>query len=100
MPVTTDKLLRLLQPGQPREVRCAAALVLGELGERDAAASRVLCDLLQDDEPALRLEVIRAVGKLRVEPALPRLLERVREGGAEGEQAALAAARLGAKGTR
>ncbi len=85
---------------QPPEVRCAAALVLGELGGRDAEVSRALCEHLEDDDAALRLQVIRAVGKLRVEPALPQLLERIKDGGAEAEQAALAAARLGARGTR
>ena len=41
------------------------------------------------------------MGKLRIEQALPQLLERIKEGGEESEQAAqAAAARLGAKGTR
>ena len=30
---TAKKILRLLQPDQPLDVRCAAALVLGELGK-------------------------------------------------------------------
>jgi hypothetical protein len=90
----------LLRPENPPEVRCAAALVLGELGERDADTAKALCDSLQDGDRALRLQVTRAVGKLRVEQALPHLLERIKEGGEEGEQAARAAARLGAKGTK
>jgi HEAT repeat protein len=100
MQVTTTKLLRLLQPGQPREVRCAVVLVLGELGGKDAEVTKALCEGLQDEDPALRLQVIQAVGKLRVEQALPHLLARVKEGGDEAEQAALAAARLGPKGAR
>jgi HEAT repeat protein len=100
MQLTTKKLLRLLEPGKAPEVRCATALVLGELGARDAELSRALCERLQDGEPALRREVIKAVGKLRVEPALPQLLARIREGGPEAELAAQAAARLGARGTR
>jgi HEAT repeat protein len=100
MQVPSKKLLRLLESDQPQEVRCAAALVLGEVGSRDAELARALTDRLQDESPALRLQVIKAVGKLRIEQALPRLLERIKEGGEESEQAALAAARLGSKGTR
>jgi hypothetical protein len=48
----------------------------------------------------VRLAAIRAVGKLRVEPALPQLLERIRAGGEEAEAAAQTAARLGVKGPR
>jgi HEAT repeat protein len=100
MALATKQLLQLLGPDRPLDVRCATALVLGEAGVKDADAARALCDALQDPQPALRLQAIKAVGKLRVEQALPQLLERVKEGGEESEQAALAAARLGAKGTR
>ena len=100
MPDTTKKILRLLHPDQPVEVRCAAALVLGEMGDKDAELTRALCDSLKDCEPRLRVQAIRSVGKLRVEAALPQLLERIKEGGEEAEQAAQAAARLGARGTR
>jgi hypothetical protein len=94
------KILRLLDADRPLEVRCAAALVLGEIGGKDAELTRILCDALQDGEPQLRMRVIEAVGKLRIESALPHLLERVKEGGEEAEQAAQAAAKLGAKGSR
>jgi HEAT repeat protein len=97
---TTKKILRLLHPDQPVDVRCAAALVLGEVGTKDAELTRALCDSLKDSESRLRVQVIKSVGKLRVEAALPQLLERVKEGGEEAEQAAQAAAKLGAKGTR
>jgi HEAT repeat protein len=100
MPIATTKLLRLLRPDQPLEVRCAAATVVGELGVRDTEVSKALCEQLADDAPALRLEVVKAVGKLRVDAALPQLLERFKAGGEEGEEAALAAAKLGVKGTR
>lgn len=97
---TTKKILRLLHPDQPLDVRCAAALVLGEIGSKDAELTRALCDALNDIEARLRLQIIKAVGKLRIEAALPDLLERIKEGGEEAEQAAQAAAKLGAKGTR
>jgi len=100
MQLTANKILDLMKPGHPLAVRCAAAVVLGEVGGKDAELSQGLCERLDDDEPALRLEVIKAVGKLRIERALPQLLARVKEGGVEAEQAAQAAARVGAKGTR
>ena len=61
MPVSAKKLLDLLDPDRPAEVRRAAALVLGELGGRDAEIARGLCEHLDDGERAVRLEVIRAV---------------------------------------
>lgn len=100
MPIPTNKLLRLLQPDRPLEVRCAAALVMGELGVKDPELSRALCEAISDGEAPLRLEVIKAIGKLRVEPALPQLLARIKGGGVESEEAAHAAARLGARGTK
>jgi HEAT repeat protein len=100
MQVPAGKLLRLLNDENSLEVRCAAAVVVGELGVRDAEVSRALCEQLAGGEAALRLQVIQAVGKLRVEAALPQLLERIKDGGEEAERAAQAAARLGAKGSR
>jgi HEAT repeat protein len=97
---TSKKLIRLLRPDLSSEVRCSAALVLGEVGTRDAELTDALCELLDDPDSSLRLQVLGAVGKLRIEGALKRLLARVTEGGPESEAAALAAARLGAKGTR
>jgi HEAT repeat protein len=100
MQVLLKKLLGLLDTEHPAEVRAAAAVVLGEVGARDAGLSAALCASLEDEDRAVRLRAIEAVAKLRVEPALPRLLERVKVGGEEAEAAAQAAARLGARGTR
>src|SRR5437016_1524970 len=97
---TTKKLLRLLQPDQATDLRCAAATVLGEVGGRDPELGHALRDLLDDPEPLVRARVITALGKLRIEPALPQLLARVKAGGEESELAAQAAARLGARGAR
>jgi HEAT repeat protein len=99
MQLPLKKLLALLAPDQPAEVRRAAVVVLGELGVKDAELAQELRQRLQDPEPGLRLEVIKAIGKLRLEPALPQLLARIREGGEEAAEAAHAVARLGAKGT-
>jgi HEAT repeat protein len=98
MQVPSTKILRLMDPAHPLELRCAAARVLGELGARDAEVVGTLCEHLGDQEAALRRLVIQAVGKLRVEQALPQLLERIKEGGEEAELAAQAAAKLGARG--
>jgi HEAT repeat protein len=95
-----QKLLHLLEPEQPGHVRTAAALVLGEMGDRDGDVSAALCERLDDADLAVRLQVISAVGKLRIEKALPRLLESVQAGGDEAERAAQAVAHLGVKGTR
>jgi HEAT repeat protein len=97
---TAKKLLRLLQPGQATDLRCAAARVLGEIGTRDAELSQTLCEALDDSDLPVRLQVLGAIGLLRVEQALPRLLAKVREGGQEAQRAAEATARLGPKGTR
>jgi HEAT repeat protein len=97
---TGKKLLRLLQRDQPLELRCAAARVLSEVGSRDAELTTALSEALGDPEPTLRQQVLATIGQLRIEQALPQLLQRVSEGGTEAELAAQAAARLGAKGTR
>jgi HEAT repeat protein len=97
---SVQKLLHLLAPEQPAHVRIATALVIGELGEKDGAVGTALCEHLNDPDPAVRLQVITAVGKLRIDQALPRLLESVQAGGDEAERAAQAVAHLGVKGTR
>ena len=97
---TAKKLLQLLGPDHAAELRSAAALVLGEIGGRDAELTQTLCETLNDPEPAVRTQAMTAVGKLRIERALSPLLNRIREGGPESAVAAQAAARLGAKGIR
>jgi hypothetical protein len=97
---TTKKLLRLLRPEHPPDLRCAAARVLGVIGSRDAELGEALRAALDDPEPAVRLAAMHAVGQLRIDQALPQLLERIKEGGAEADAAAGAAARLGARGPR
>jgi len=94
------KLLHLLGPDQPAHVRTAAALVIGELGDRDGEIGAALCQYLNDPDLAVRVQVITAVGRLRIDQALPRLLQSVQAGGDEAERAAQAVAHLGVKGTR
>ena len=45
---TLKKLIQLLEPQQPTELRCAAVRVLGTVGERDTGAGKAVCDLLAD----------------------------------------------------
>src|SRR6516162_9855913 len=97
---TATKLLRLLRPDSAPELRRAAALVLGEVGTRGSELTAALGEALADPDSLVRLEALHAIGKLRIESALRRLVERIAEGGPESEAAALAAARLGEKGTR
>lgn len=96
---TTKKLLELLESEQAG-LRAAAALVLAAVGERDGALSKALVAAIEDADQAVRVQVLTAIGKLKIEQALPRLLEKVAEGGPESEAAAQAASQLGARGTR
>src|SRR5581483_9478727 len=100
MQVPAAKLVRLLRPDQTAGVRRAAAVVLAELGLRDAEVSAAVRESLDDPDPAVRLQAIHAVGRLKIDAALPQLLDRIRGGGEEAEQAAEAAVRLGAKAVR
>lgn len=100
MAVSAKELLALLDPHQPLDVRASATVVLGELGVRDGGVTKALLAAILDENPVLRLRAIQAVGKLRVEQALPELLERVKHGGDEADAAAQAASKLGAKGIR
>jgi HEAT repeat protein len=97
---TAKKLLRLLRPDSAPELRRAAVQVLGEVGTRDGELTASLREALDDPDAEVRLEALHAVGKLRIEPTLPRLVQRIAEGGPESEAAALAAAKMGDKGTR
>ncbi|GIW82679.1 MAG: hypothetical protein KatS3mg105_4486 [Gemmatales bacterium] len=97
---TTKKILDLLAPTREGEVRCAAVRVLAEIGARDKTVDRALCECIDDADEQVRLAALRAAGKLRIEAALPKLLQRVTDGGPESEAAARSAAAFGAKGTK
>jgi HEAT repeat protein len=97
---TGKKLLKLLQPGHSADVRAAAALVIAEIGLRGEETAHLLIALLDDPAEGPRRQAISALGKLRVDGALPHLVERVTHGGPESDIAAQAAAQLGAKGIR
>src|SRR3712207_696625 len=99
MQIPVEKIIRLTGDDHPSEVRTAAVTVLGEIGGRDAAVNASILDALKADDPAVRVRAGGAAGQLRIDKALPVLIERISHGGVEGELAAEAAARLGAKGT-
>jgi HEAT repeats len=98
MQIPVEKLIRLTGDDHPSEVRAAAITVLGELGGRDATVNATILESLETDDAAVRVRAVRAAGQLRIDKALPILIERINHGGVEGELAAEAAARLGAKG--
>lgn len=88
----------MLHSSHEPETRAAAAHVLGLLGVREAEMATALTAALDDPESAVRLQAERAIGLLRIESALPKLLQRISDGGPEADVAAQAAAHLGAKG--
>lgn len=100
MAISAKNLLALLEPDQPLDVRTSAAVVLGELGVREAAVNKALLAALSDENSTMRVRAIQAIGKLRVEAAVPDLLERIKHGGEESDAAAQAVAKLGSKGIR
>ncbi|HEV3257059.1 MAG TPA: HEAT repeat domain-containing protein, partial [Gemmataceae bacterium] len=97
---TSRKLLQLLTADHDGELRRAAAMVLAEVGTKDAQLAQALCAAVDDPDPPFRARVLRAIGKLRVARALPRLLALVAEGGPDTAAAAAAAACLGNPGTK
>jgi HEAT repeat protein len=97
---TGKKLVNLLPNSASAEIRSAAALVVGEIGLRDKDAVTHLLALFDDSDEATRRRAMAAIGKLRVESALPRLLDRVAQGGGEADVAAQAAAQVGPKGAK
>lgn len=100
MDIPVKKLVRLMKPDQPDEVRAAAVLILGELGIKDGEAAAELVARLDDSASEVRIPAIQAVGKLRVAKGLKPLLERIKGGGEESSLAADAAAKLGAEGVK
>src|SRR5262245_4928748 len=100
MQIPVKQIIRLTEPGQPADVRRAAVVVLGEIGERDGDTADALRARLDDADPGVRIKAIKAVVKLKIDAALRALLERIKVGGEEAELAAQSAAHLGARGTK
>jgi HEAT repeat protein len=100
MNIPAKQIVQLLGAEHPPELRRAAVLVLTEVGGRDGEIGQAIRGCLHDEDAGVRVAVLRAVGKLKIESALSDLLERIRHGGEEADLAAQAAARLGARGTK
>lgn len=100
MDATLKRVVKLLDASQPAAVRLSATVVLAELTPPDADVHSALEAALDDADPAVRMRAIQAIGKLKIAEALPKLLARVEHGGDEASEAAHAAAKLGAKGSR
>ena len=60
MDVPVKKITRLLQPDQPADLRAAAVLVLSEIGAKDADANAELIARLDDSDPTVRENAIKA----------------------------------------
>lgn len=97
--IPLNKLLELTHAEHGVEVCCAALRVIVELGLKDGPVVARVLDCLDATEGPVREMAIQAVGRLKIDAALPRLLDRLTQGGVESELAAQAAARLGVKGT-
>lgn len=100
MEIPAKKFVRLLSLDSSTELRAATALVVAELGIHDAEIAAALQERLTDKNGEVRQQAIRAVGMLKIEKALPTLLEKIAHGGNEASMAAEACAKLGAKGIK
>jgi len=68
------RLVQLLDDASPRK-RIAAAVVIGELGVKDAQVAARLIEMAKDPIDAFAEAAIEALGQLRALKALPVLLE-------------------------
>ncbi|HET6202381.1 MAG TPA: HEAT repeat domain-containing protein [Planctomycetota bacterium] len=97
MDSTLRSVLRLLEEGSP-EVRCAAAVVLGALGEKEEPVVEALRARLKDDNPLVRRFAAEGLGRIGARRTFPDLIELVAHGGDTGRAAAAAVAAMGAAG--
>ncbi|MSR32147.1 MAG: HEAT repeat domain-containing protein [Gemmataceae bacterium] len=98
--MSVKEIVGLMQVAESEEIRRSAAVILGEMGSTDGATGKALLSACKDSDGSVRLAAIRSLGKLKVESALDFLLEKFQSGGEEGEAAAHAATRLGARGVK
>ncbi len=98
MDIPAKKMLRLLSEHSTTEQRAATLIVVGELGIKDTEISSEVIKLLTDSDNDVRMNAIVACGQLKLDKALPQLLERIGHGGHEAALAADAAVKMGTKG--
>jgi HEAT repeat protein len=98
---TLKKLITLIAPGEPPQVRRAAVVVAGALKPaKEANLHQALLATLDEEDAELRRLAVDTLGQLRAEEALPRLLNLVEAGGGEVDAAVQALGHLGARGTK
>lgn len=100
MDATLQKVLKLMASAESPEVRRAAARIVTELAPADDESHETIRRALDDVDSGVRLLALQAVGKLKIQDALPLLLRRIEGGGDEASEAANAAAKLGAKAAK
>ena len=100
MNISAQQIVRQMQPDRPADVRAAGLTIAAELGVKTPEVFAAVLDRLDDPATSVRHQALTAAGKLKIEKALPKLLDRIGHGGEEAAQAARSAAALGAKGTK
>jgi HEAT repeat protein len=98
---TLAKLIQLFTTAPAQELRLAALKVAGCVGAaQEKGFVKGLIATLDDNDTAIRVAAVEAIGRLKIEEALPRLDGFVRAGGPELESAVHAASQFGARGTK
>ncbi len=100
MDATLKKMLELLDPSEPANVRHASVIVLMQLAPSGDAVHEAILRAVDDADAGVRVSALQAVGKLKIQDALPTLLARIEKGGEEASEAANAAAKLGARAVK
>ncbi|HEY2783702.1 MAG TPA: hypothetical protein VGJ05_01905 [Fimbriiglobus sp.] len=100
MNISAQQIVRQMQPDRPADVRAAGLTIASELGVKTADVVAAVMQRLDDPAAGVRNQAILAAGKLKIDKALPKLLDKIGRGGEEAAQAARAAAALGAKAAK
>ncbi|MGL6076688.1 MAG: HEAT repeat domain-containing protein [Fimbriiglobus sp.] len=100
MDISAKKLARLMKADQPVEIRGSAVVVAAELAVKDPDIAAEVIERITDESDAVRIQAIKAAGKLKLTKSLPMLMERLEHGGEEAKLAAEAAAKLGSEGVK
>lgn len=96
MAINDTTLFRLLRKGSP-EARCAAAIVLGEIGAREPRTAAVLTEALAETQNPVKAYCIAALARLRTREALLAILPFVTSEGTLREEAVAAVKTFGAR---
>jgi HEAT repeat protein len=98
---TLKRLAEIISESPRPELRRAAIVVAGEVADgREPSLVKALVAAADAAEAEVSLPALNAIGKLRAESALPKLITLVEAGGPAVEAAARAAGGMGARGAR